>query len=937
MKMKKLHIMALLALVLAMPADAQRIELDLSGRWTTRLGDCMLPGTTDENHLGDGQHDKAVTTQLTRLYPFAGVLDYERRVTISPEMAAKKLSLYLERTKPSTLWVDGDSIGTIGQLFAPHVYALPQLKAGDHTIRLRIDNRPEAVPAGVHGSHAWTDATQTNWNGVLGKMAIVGTDATYIIDTQVYPQLKDKTAKVKVRVVADRKMKAELRFGFDQAAPVAKKVVLNAGLNEIEYSFAMGEDVALWSEFHPNLHHLRVELAGKKCRDERTVRFGVREFGTEGTQFTINGQKTFLRGTHDACVFPINAYSPTDVDEWRQLFRRAKEYGINHFRFHSYTPTEACFEAADELGVYLQTELPLWGTIDKTTTAQNDYLLNEAHTTIDFLGNHPSFMALGLGNELWGDFDVMRQWLDSFRRQDDRHLYVYGSNNTLGWQGCHDGEDFFVTCRVGGGENYATNTRTSFSFADEPDGGILNHVRPNTRSDFSYPVSLCPRPIVAHETCQFQMYPDYDQIKKYTGILYPYNLEIFRSRLDENGLAGQQKDFARVTNRWALECYKADIEYCVRTKGFGGYQLLDLKDYPGQGSALCGILDVFMDAKDEEFDRKVVSVMQPIVPMLLVDKMCWSTSEPFKADIALANYSEGQQCKDVKVTFAIDGKHYEKTFVCHDAEVGNVSVLQHHADDWKSISQALSNISTAQKVVVKLETGDTGKGQSYQNEYNLWFYPVQEATLDQGIIVADTLTQTCMTALQKGKTVVLCPAFSTIEKQSIGGLFTPDYWNYAMFKTISENNNKPVSPGSLGMLMNPSHALFSNFPTDDHTDWQWWCIAKNSRPLILNSLAKDYRPLIQTVDNVERNHKLGILMEFKVGRGKLLISTTDLDAIGEYVEGRCYKNAIMQYAGSDRFNPTTEISEPELRTLLYSATKVRDIQGVKNITDYKEK
>lgn len=76
-------------------------------------------------------------------------------------------------------------------------------------------------------------------------------------------------------------------------------------------------------------------------------------------------------------------------------------------------------------------------------------------------------------------------------------------------------------------------------------------------------------------------------------------------------------------------------------------------------------------------------------------------------------------------------------------------------------------------------------------------------------------------------------------------------------------------------------------------------------------------------------------MEFTVGKGKLLLASTDLKAISEYPEGRAYKKAIMKYAASSAFNPATELTFEQLKDLLYSETKIRDIQGVKNITDYK--
>jgi len=903
----------------------------------------MLPGTTDENHLGTGEHPTHITTQLTRLYPYVGVVEYEKRVTITKDLSKKALSLYLERTKPSTLWIDGDSIGSQDQLFSPHVYQLPALSAGEHTLRIRVDNRDEAVPAGVRGSHGWTDATQTNWNGILGRMAIMGHDMTYIDKVNVYPDLHAKSVRIKAVVYAEKKGKGVIRMTIatkeDKAlANIALPVGLTKGRNEIEQTIRI-DTTELWSEFHPTLLALSVELETAKAKDSKSVQFGMREFSTQGTQFRINDHTTFLRGTHDGCVFPLTGYCPTDVKTWKELFERAKEYGINHYRFHSYTPTEAAFQAADEEGIYLQVELPLWGTIDSSTIKQNEYLYREALGIIETYGNHPSFMSLGLGNELWGDNNIMRQWLADFRQKDARHLYVYGSNNTLGWRGAPDGEDYLVTCRVGGGEQYKTNTRTSFSFADEEDGGILNHVRPNTRRDFSYPVSICPRPIVSHETCQFQMYPDYDQIKRYTGVLYPYNLEIFRDRLNENGLSSQQKQFSQATSAWALECYKADIEYCIRTRGFGGYQLLDLKDYPGQGSALCGILDAFMQQKNP-LDRKVKEVMQPIVPMLLMDKFCWSTNETFTADIAIANYSETTVCDYVNVTFLSEGKELENLSInCSHVHPGELGFEQTNcfADFHRKV---LSQMTSPKKITIVLTTGEHRGEKAYRNEYNVWFYPDSQPLSTQGIVCSDTLDAPTLSALEAGKTVLLTPAFSSIQKQSVGGLFTPDYWNYAMFKTISENNKRPVSPGTLGMTTNMTpqqHDVFASaFPNDGYTDWQWWCIAKNSRPLIMNSLPHDYRPLIQTVDNIERNHKLGILMEFMVGKGKLMVCTTDLKAIDSFPEGRQYHQAIIEYITSDAFAPSCQVTPETLRTLLYSETKTRDINGVRNITDYKK-
>jgi len=915
-----------------------RERIDLSGQWNTSLGECRLPGTTDENRLGPGAQSRDNTGQLTRLYPYAGPVTYTRTVVIPQSMVGKSLVLNMERTKPSTLWIDGDSIGSICQLYCAHEYPLPPLSAGSHEVKIRIDNSDSAVPASVHGSHAWAESTQTNWNGILGDFYIEARPDVYINKVNVYPDVEKKTAKVSVTFTSSKaaKLPLTLRAEVYNSQLPAQPVVVSAtqaavvGENHYETTISLGDDQQLWSEFHPSLYRLKTSIGD---RDEYLTTFGVRKFETEGTQFVINGCKTFLRGTHDACVFPLTAYCPTDVYEWQRTFRIAKAYGINHYRFHSYTPTEAAFIAADLEGIYLQCELPVWGTIEKKNTDLNTFLLHEAHGLIDAFGQHPSFMMMGLGNELWGETDTMAEWLDSFRKQDDRHLYCFGSNNWLGWKGAQDGEDYFVTCRVGGGTHYSTNTRTSFSFADEDDGGILNHVRPNTRADFSHPVSLSPRPIVSHESCQFQIFPDFSEIKKYKGVLYPYNFEVFQKRFEDTfGNSRLASAYHHATGAWAVDCYKADMEYCFRTPKFGGFQLLDIKDYPGQGTALVGILDAFMDSKGLISAKEFRQFCSPVVPMALMDSLCITSGTTLTADLSLCNYEEN----DYRTPLIWELRNKAGEILTSNI-IRNVNVPQGATARVGRITFDIPADQPTSVLTLQLTTG------KYSNSYKVWVYNEAqtdfEASLSakkDGIILTDMLDAKTMDRLKQGAKVLFTPSLASIEKQSVGGLFTPDYWNYAMFKTISENNNKPVSPGTLGIcVLDNENGALDDFPNDKRTDWQWWCILRNSRPLILNSLT-DYVPIISMVDNIERNHNLGILMEFAVGKGKLMISTTDLQTISQYVEGRQYRRSIINYMRSDGFAPKVSLTDDQLHTLLNGETKIRDIQGVKNETDYKK-
>lgn len=283
----------------------QRERISLSGMWQSSLGDCRLPGTTDENRLGDGRHAVQETSRLTRLYPYFGQVTYERDVTLPASWEGKRLRLVMERTKPSTLWIDGDSIGSYGHIYAPHCYELPPLTAGTHRIRIRIDNSPAVVPAEVQNSHAWSESTQTNWNGILGEFFLEARDCSYIEDVQVYPDPEKKCAGVWLSVFAEKRGKASVRLGGQswnasetrRIVPVLREVCLQKGRNELTFTIDMGDDPLLWSEFHPALYRLEIELRQGNRRDGCHVDFGMRRFYTEDAQLMLNGKKIFLRAS----------------------------------------------------------------------------------------------------------------------------------------------------------------------------------------------------------------------------------------------------------------------------------------------------------------------------------------------------------------------------------------------------------------------------------------------------------------------------------------------------------------------------------------------------------------------------------------------------------------------------------------------------------------
>ncbi len=915
-------------------------KVGITEKWYTRtLPDSVkLPGTLDENRKGIPNLNRLETMRLSREMMFAGMAWYQKTVVIPENWKGKNIRLMMERTKPTRVWVDTDLTGSSNDLLTAQYYNLTNyLTPGKHVLTILVNNDNSSVPGGVTGSHAWTEHTQSNWNGIIGKFCLEAYNPVHIETVQVYSDVVLK--KITVRVMISNpegnaeKMKLILKadsWNTDVKHNVSSKsfpVTLKKGENTIELTYSLGNKTLFWSEFNPALYKLVIALKGKKEMDNTTLDFGMRKFSTQGTQFTINGTKTFLRGKHDACVFPLTGYPPMNVEGWQKVFRIAKSYNINFYRFHSWTPPLAAFEAADIEGIYLQPELPFWGGFSKNRNSDlNTFLLKEGDHILETYGNHASFVMFALGNELSGDFDVMKEFLNHFRSTDNRHLMAYGSNNYLGFRGQAEGEDYYSGCRVGADRDttYSTHIRGSFSFADANDGGYLNGLYPSTNRNYSGAISKCTVPAIGTEVGQYQIYPNYDEIKKYTGVMKPWNFEVFRERLKENNLSDQAMEFFRASGALSAICYKADIEMAMRTPGFGGFHLLDLQDFPGQGTALVGLLDAFMDSKGVITPQEFSQFCNTVVPLVIMEKYCWTNNEQFSGKIQVANYS-GVSLKAQPVKWELKNS---RGGIVYQTET-KVDILEGVLNNIATLSIDLSKFSRAEKLTLSIFL----EGTKYENSYPLWVYPAGvETKVPANILLSKKLDKITISKLADGTLVLLCPDFNDVKDLSVGGLFTPDYWNWRMFKGISESNNKPVSPGTMSILTDPRLPLFSDFPTEFHTNWQWWPIVKNSRPFILDNTPKNYRPLVQVVDNIERNHKLGLIFEFAVGKGKLLVCMSDLKVIQNKPEGRQLYNAILKYMASDKFNPAQTLSPEEIVALFSTKIPAKRITGVKNIS-----
>ncbi len=822
--------------------------------------------------------------RLSRRWNYTGKAWYQRDIDIPAAWNSKPVSLLLERTKATRVWIDDREAGSLQvRLMVPHVYDLTGLATpGLHRLTILVDS---GYPFPVSG-HALSPDTQTNWNGIIGRIELTATDPVWIERIKATPDVRRKsvTLAIEVRNATGKEVSGTIRVNS-----ISRPVTITGESQTIQLELPVA---ATWDEFDPVLLPVSAILQTPAGSDRRTLEVGLRQFGREGTQFAVNGKRTFLRGKHEGAVFPLTGYPPTSVDAWLRYFRTLKSYGMNHVRFHSWTPPEAAFTAADREGFYLLAENPMWGPLpDPKVPEKAAFMRDEAFAILDAYANHPSFCMFTPGNELSGDREVLSAFVAELRAHDPRPLYATGTNAFFNEPMQTPGDDFWVTMRTRQGES--GRTRAAFSHADLP----LGHIEtgpPGTNNDYSRALAGVTVPVVGHEVGQFQVFPDFDETRKYTGVLEARNFTELRKGFEKSGMFNQRRDFFRASGALSVLCYREEVEAALRTPGFGGFELLDLQDYPGQGTALVGILDAFLDSKGLITPEHWREFCSRTVPLLRTKKYTWTRGETFHAQIQLAHYG-ARDLNSAVIEWSIAGGP--------SGALPPRKIAQGTLGNIGNLDIPLQGLRAPARYDITLRLAGT----AIRNSYPIWVYPDHvETRAPQSVTMARSLTPEIQAKLNAGGRVLLIPEPADL-RETLGGLFMTDFWCFPMFEQIAKNMKTEVSPGTMGILTNPQHPALAQFPSEFHTNWQWWHLIRNSRAVILDQTPASYRPVVQVVDNVFRNHKLGLVFETRYGSGRLLICSIDLLALQERPEARQLLASLLAYAASNSFNPSATL------------------------------
>lgn len=358
------------------------------------------------------------------------------------------------------------------------------------------------------------------------------------------------------------------------------------------------ENVKLWDEDEGNLYEMAVTLDnGMSAEDkggstaECRTRFGIRSFGDNGSgRLALNGRAIFLRGEANCAEYPETGHPPMTIPEWKEMLLKYRSYGINFVRFHSHCEPEAAFAAADELGMLLQPELSHWDPKDAFGTEESyRYYRAELVDLLKTYANHPSFVMLTLGNELQAQDEGrerMRELVRTAKRMDPTRLYANGSNAFYGEEGCDPESDFYTSqsCKD-------VVIRGTFSGMR----GYLNENYPS--ADRTYDEAMAEirkeyqKPVFSFEVGQFEVLPDFEELESFHGISDPVNLKLIKKRVEERGLLPTWEKYVEATGELSRLAYREEIEAAMRTRELSGISLLGLQDFPGQGTALVGMMN----------------------------------------------------------------------------------------------------------------------------------------------------------------------------------------------------------------------------------------------------------------------------------------------------------------------------------------------------------
>lgn len=647
-------------------------------------------------------------------------------------------------------------------------------------------------------------------------------------------------------------------------------------------------------------------------------------------KFYIDEKFEYFRATHFGGDYPLTGYPESNKEWWQKMMRTIKAWGLNGIRCHSYCPPEIAFQTADEEGLYLLVECGMWNHFEEGEEGKEmlSVLRQESRRILQEFGHHPSFVFFSSTNEPGGNwYQPLRQWVQETKEYDEELGYAGRRAYTAqsGWfydvePSKIEGTDFIYFHRSGYGPFLGGKIRNSEGWW----GG-----------DYRSSLEGAAKPVICHELGQWCVYPDFTVIDKFTGYMKPGNFKVYKERARKQGLLPYASDMAACSGRNQLRLYKEELEANYRTPQLYGFELLDLHDYLGQGTALIGLLDCFWESKGHISEKEFRAFCGETVLLLRCPSYVWNNRQRAELPVEICHFGK-ENIMDARIEW--------KLTVCENVNGANEKDENENAGSETVIEQGVfvqdvipcgentelgtiyldfSKVTQSTRLMLTLSMG------AIQNQWELYVFAKENEKEELNVqnvqnkseIPSEGILYTrewkeAKQQLEQGGTVVYAPWLSELNYECPALSVKNVYWNSQMGPTWGRN---------LGLVVEEEHPIFKEFPTLRSGGWQWEDILENARGFSLQGM-DSVKPIVRAIDDWNRSLPLAVLLEGKVGNGKLLLVSANLEGtFEERPAAYTLKKAIMNYVASDSFKPTTAITVQQLEENLFPVLRMEQM------------
>lgn len=757
-------------------------------------------------------------------------------------------------------------------------------------------------------------------------------------------------------VLAGRKTVAKGRL----RTTARKKVAIDAHI----------PDCRIWSITNPNLYTLKLTFTIHGKPQVGTERFGMRTIKAEGNAILVNNLpffcKAYIRG-REAHDHP-NLENLSLYDFYAKNIRAAKDYGFNAIRFHSRIPPRECFEAADELGIFIHIEIrKYFGKYQKERAMMTDggEIIDEKawKAAVLELRNHPSLMVYCMGNEIRhpGTNPFIEHIANVTHKLDPTRLFI---------DTCAHGEfdrtyvDFDVqhmSYFYPFGKDYGMfeNTQNWLIFGSCKGKPMVVQSGKNAQAKHTIKRAIpSSRPVLAHEICHYSALRDLDGLaKKFDRVAadQPWWISELKKLVAEKGLQADYDRMHTASRHWQFTGWKLGIEAARRSHLLCGYHFLQLADTDRYENSN-GLLDCF-DDKTGVPEKAFLEFNSDSTLLADLPRRTFFERETLTVPVLISHFSD-----DINGTanfrFALksaDGKAVSLT--------GTMGEIDLNLRGRREICRIELNLPTVRKpeaLTLTLSLVRKG-GTVLRNAWKLWLYPNKPDTLKaprctvdldeinlsirypqipstgtsgkpEKLMIVNRFTPAVFKQLDKGGDVLMLYRVPETRHRKNRNAeretyYLPATWDRCKGIVWDRGHNN-------GAFVRKQRPLAA-FPNEGFLDLQFSGLVNDSDKIVLDDFPVNVKPIMQGVDRAVRDRfdvytfqhselmpdwtmrTFAYLFEVKVGKGRLLVSGFNFTGLNIGVPETCAMfESLVQYVASPQFKPATHITADALRNYL---------------------